>query len=121
MSFGNVAIAGLATVDVQAPGAPGLSARQVSNSAGEFEVIAPTVDADGSPLTGVTFAQVVALQATADEAEQYRGNFEAAQALPGAQNFTIGLSAGQTVTGAFALVPDSNYAVLARAADHDNE
>lgn len=64
MSFGPVTIAMLETMDIQAPGAPGLAARQVSNSEGKFTLTPPTTDADGSPLTGLTFRQVAVIQTT---------------------------------------------------------
>lgn len=119
MSFGPVTIATLETMDVQAPGAPGLSARQVSNGEGEFTLTPPTTDADGSPLSGLTFGQSVVIQADAATAELYRTDFEAALQFNGAQVFEVDLANGEPVTRVFAIAePGRPYSVLARVADH---
>ena len=119
MSFGPVTIAALDTMDVQAPGAPGLSARQVSNQQGEFTLTPPTTDADGSPLSGLTFGQVAVIQADAGTAEAYRNEFEAVLQFNGAQVFEIDLTDGEPVTQPFAIAePGRPYSVLARVADH---
>ncbi len=119
MSFGPVTIATLETMDVQAPGAPGLSARQVSNQQGEFTLTPPTTDADGSPLSGLTFGQVAVIQADAQAAESYRNDFDAVLQANGAQVFEIDLASGEPVTQAFAIgQPGRPYSVLARVADH---
>jgi hypothetical protein len=119
MSFGPTTIATLNTLDVQAPGAPGLAARQVSNAAGEFTLTPPTTDADGSPLSGLTFGQVVAIQADAEVAEAYRNDFDAARQFNGAQVFELDLADGQPQTRSFAITtPGQPYSLLARVADH---
>ncbi|MBK9120391.1 MAG: hypothetical protein IPM18_12435 [Phycisphaerales bacterium] len=69
MSFGPVTIFTVDTMGVQAPGAPGLTAVQLSNRASEFTLTPPTTDADGSPLSGLTFGQAVVIQADAVEAD----------------------------------------------------
>ena len=122
MSFGPVTIATLATMDVQAPGAPGLSARQISNRAGEFTLTPPTTDADGSPLSGLTFGQAVVIQADAATAELYRNDFEAALQFNGAQVFELDLADGVTVTREFTIAESGRpYSILARVADHVRE
>jgi len=119
MSFGPVTIATLDTVDMQAPGAPGLSAQQILNQLGEFVLTPPTTDADGSPLTGLTFAQAVVIQADADVAELFRNDFEGAMQFNGAKVFEIELAEGMPVTQPFAIgEPGKPYSVLARVADH---
>jgi hypothetical protein len=52
MSFGPVTIVTVDTMDVQAPGAPGLTAVQLSNRAGEFTLTPPPPAAAGSPRSG---------------------------------------------------------------------
>ncbi len=122
MSFGPVTIATLDTMDVQAPGAPGLSARQVSNHQGEFTLTPPATDADGSPLTGLTFGQAVVIQADAVMAELYRSDFEAALQFNGAQVFELELAEGEPATREFAIAePGRPYSILARVADHARE
>ena len=119
MSFGPVTIATLDTMDVQAPGAPGLAARQISNREGEFTLTPPTTDADGSPLSGLTFGQAVVIQADAATAELYRNEFDAALQSNGAQVFEIDLADGAPVTRSFAIAePGRPYSILARVADH---
>ena len=122
MSFGPVTIATLDTMDVQAPGAPGLSARQISNGRGEFTLTPPTTDADGSPLSGLTFDQAVVIQADAETAELYRNDFEAALQFNGAQVFEIDLVDGEPATREFVIAePGRPYSILARVADHVRE
>ncbi len=122
MSFGPVTIVTLDTLDVQAPGAPGLSARQISNHAGDFTLTPPTTDADGSPLSGLTFGQAVVVQADAATAELYRNDFEAALQFNGAQVFELDLADGAPVTREFAIAePGRPYSILARVADHVRE
>lgn len=122
MSFGPVTIATLDTMDVQAPGAPGLSARQISNGRGEFTLTPPTTDADGSPLSGLTFGQAVVIQADAEMAELYRNDFEAALQFNGAQVFEIDLVDGEPATREFVIAePGRPYSILARVADHVRE
>lgn len=122
MSFGPVTISTLDTMDIQAPGAPGLAARQVSNHEGEFTLTPPTTDADGSPLTGLTFGQAVVIQADAETAELYRDEFETVLQFNGAQVFELDLVEGEPVTQAFVIAePGRPYSVLARAADHVRE
>jgi hypothetical protein len=119
MSFGPVTIATLDTMDVQAPGAPGLAARQVSNRAGEFTLTPPTTDADGSPLTGLTFGQAVVIQADAETAELYRDDFDTALQFNGAQVFELDLVEDEPVTREFVIAePGRPYSILARVADH---
>ncbi len=122
MSFGPVTIATLDTMDVQAPGAPGLSARQVSNGRGEFTLTPPTTDADGTPLSGLTFGQAVVIQADAETAELYRNDFDAALQFNGAQVFEVDLNDGVPVTREFVIAePGRPYSILARVADHVRE
>lgn len=122
MSFGPVTVATLDTMDVQAPGAPGLSARQISNGRGEFTLTPPTTDADGSPLSGLTFGQAVVMQADAETAELYRNDFEAAKQFNGAQVFEIDLDDGEPATREFVIAePGRPYSILARVADHVHE
>lgn len=122
MSFGPVTVATLETMDVQAPGAPGLSARQISNGRGEFTLTPPTTDADGSPLTGLTFGQAVVIQADADMAELYRNDFDAALQFNGAQVFEVDLVEDESVTREFVIAePGRPYSILARVADHSRE
>jgi len=122
MSFGPVTIATLDTMDIQAPGAPGLSARQISNHQGEFTLTPPTTDADGSPLSGLTFGQAVVIQADLPTAELYRNDFEAALQFNGAQVFELDLADGVPVTREFAIAePGRPYSILARVADHVRE
>jgi len=119
MSFGPVTIATLDTMDVQAPGAPGLSARQISNGRGEFTLTPPTTDADGSPLSGLTFGQAVVIQADADTTELYRNEFEAALQFNGAQVFELDLVEEEPATREFVIAePGRPYSILARVADH---
>ena len=119
MSFGPVTIVTVDTMDVQAPGAPGLTAVQLSNRQGEFTLTPPTTDADGSPLSGLTFGQAVVIQADAATAELYRNDFEAALQFNGAQVFEIDLAEGEPVTREFAIAePGRPYSILARVADH---
>ncbi len=119
MSFGPVTIATLDTMDIQAPGAVGLSARQVSNHVGQFTLTPPATDADGSPLSGLTFGQAVVIQADAETAELYRHDFEAALQFDGAQVFELDLAEGEPVTREFVIAePGRPYSILARAADH---
>jgi hypothetical protein len=122
MSFGPVTIATLDTMDVQAPGAPGLAARQISNGRGEFTLTPPTTDADGSPLSGLTFGQAVVMRADAATAELYRNDFEAALQFNGAQVFGIDLDDGEPATREFVIAePGRPYSILARVADHSRE
>jgi hypothetical protein len=119
MSFGPVTIFTLDTLDVQAPGAPGLTAQQISNRQGEFTLTPPTTDADGSPLSGLTFGQAVVIQADAPTAELFRNDFESALQFNGAQVFELDLADGAPVTREFAIAePGRPYSVLARVADH---
>ena len=119
MSFGPVTISTLDTMDVQAPGSPGLAAQQISNSRGEFTLTPPTTDADGSPLTGLTFGQAVVIQADADTAELFRNDFEGALQFNGAQVFEVDLEDAEPVTREFVIAePGRPYSVLARVADH---
>jgi uncharacterized protein (TIGR03437 family) len=74
-------------MDVQAPGAPALTAQQISNRQGEFTLTPPTTDADGSPLSGLTFGQAVVIQADAATAELFRNDFESALQFNGVQVF----------------------------------
>jgi hypothetical protein len=100
MSFGPVTIVTLDTLDVQAPGAPGLAAH-------------------GSPLSGLTFGQAVVIQADAAEAELYRNDFEAALQFNGAQVFELDLADGEPATREFVIAePGRPYSILARVADH---
>lgn len=121
MSFSPVTIASLDTVDRSAPGAPGINGlAQVGERIGEFTFVPPTLDADGSPLTGLTFAQVVTIQARAEEVEQYRNDFEAAISAPGAELQTLDLVDGEAVRVTFAIGnPGKPYSVIARCADHE--
>lgn len=122
MGFGPTTIATLDTLDIQAPGAPGLSVQQISNSAGEFTFTPPSTDADGSPLSGLTYGQAVVIQADAPEAEMYRQNFEAATQFNGAQVFEFDLVPDVPVTKRFNIAePGRPYSVIARAADHPRE
>jgi len=122
MSFGPVTVATLDTMDVQAPGAPGLSARQISNTRGEFTLTPPTTDADGSPLTGLTFGQALLIQADADTAELYRDDFDAAIQFNGAQVFEVDLVEDESVTREFVIAePGRPYSILAHVADHSRE
>lgn len=122
MGFGPVAAASVDLVDVQAPGAPGLSIVQKSNTGGDFTFANPSADADGSPLTGLTFGQAVVLVATDEEIEGYKTNFEAGQAHPGAQNFTLDLVAGgDPIVTPYTIDPSmvgKRAWVIGRAADH---
>jgi len=119
MSFGPVTIVTLDTMDVQAPGAPGLTAQQTSNHQGQFTLTPPTTDADGSPLSGLTFGQAVVIQADAETAELYRNDFEAALQFNGAQVFEVDPADGAPATREFAIAePGRPYSILARAADH---
>ena len=119
MSFGPVTIFTVDTMDVQAPGAPGLTAVQLSNRAGEFTLTPPTTDADGSPLSGLTFGQAAVIQADAATAELYRNDFEAAMQFNGAQVFELDLAEGEPVTREFVIAePGRPYSILARVADH---
>jgi hypothetical protein len=119
MSFGPVTIVSLDTMDVQAPGAPGLTAQQISNRQGEFTLTPPTTDADGSPLSGLTFGQAVVIQADAATAELFRNDFESARQFNGAQVFELDLADGQPQTREFAIAaPGQPYSILARVADH---
>lgn len=119
MSFGPVTIATLETLDVQAPGAPGLAARQVSNHEGEFTLTPPSTDADGSPLSGLTFGQAAVIQADADTAELYRNDFEVVLQFNGVQVFEVDLVPDVPVTRSFAISePGKPYSILARVADH---
>lgn len=118
MGFGPVTIATAETLDISAPGAPGLAIQQNNNTVGSFTLTPPTTDSDGSPLTGLTFAQAVVIQASADEAEVYRADFEGAMAANGAQLFTMPLGNGEAVSQAFAIAqPGKPYSVLARCSD----
>ena len=122
MSFGPVTIATLDTMDVQAPGAPGLSARQLSNGRGEFTLTPPTTDADGSPLSGLTFGQAVVIQADAATAELYRNDFDPALLFNGAQVFEMDLDDGEPAMREFVIAePGRPYSILARVADHSRE
>jgi len=119
MSFGPVTIVTVDTLDVQAPGAPGLTAQQISNHQGEFTLTPPTTDADGSPLSGLTFGQAVVIQADAPTAELFRNDFESALQFNGAQVFELDLADGAPVTREFAIAePGRPYSILARVADH---
>lgn len=119
MSFGPVTIQSVETVDMQAPGAPGLSVQQTSNQVGEFVLTPPTTDADGSPLSGLTFAQAVVIQADADLAEAFRSDFDGALQFNGAQVFELDVMVGMPVAQQFAIgEPGKPYSVLARVADH---
>ena len=119
MAFGPVTIATLETLDVQAPGAPGLAARQVSNQEGEFTLTPPSTDADGSPLSGLTFGQVAVIQADADTAELYRNDFDAVLQFNGVQVFEVDLVPDVPVTRSFVISePGKPYSILARVADH---
>jgi len=119
MSFGPVTFTTLDTMDMQAPGAPGLSAQQILNQLGEFVLTPPATDADGSPLTGLTFGQAVVIQADADVAEFFRDDFEGALQFNGAQVFELDLVEGVPVTQQFAIgEPGKPYSILARVAEH---
>jgi hypothetical protein len=122
MAFGPTTIATLDTMDIQAPGAPGLSARQISNHQGELTLTPPTTDADGSPLSGLTFGQAVVIQADAATAELYRNDFDAALQFNGAQVFELDLVDGEPLTREFTISePGRPYSILARVADHVRE
>ncbi|HPM24278.1 MAG TPA: hypothetical protein PLP66_10270 [Phycisphaerae bacterium] len=119
MSFGPVTIVTVDTLDVQAPGAPGLTAQQISNHQGEFTLTPPTTDADGSPLSGLTFGQAVVIQADAPTAELFRNDFESALQFNGAQVFELDLADGAPQAREFAIAePGRLYSILARVADH---
>lgn len=119
MGFGPITIATIETSDISAPGAPLLSAQQTSNTAGTFTLTPPTTDADGSPLTGLTFGQAVVIQADAITAEMFRADFAGAQAFNGAQLFEFDITDGAAVTQPFAIAePGKPYSILARVADH---
>lgn len=120
MAFSLTAIFTLETADAEAPGAPGITAVQDSNTQGTWTLTAPTEDADGSPLTGLTFGQIVVAQISAEDAEDFRDDFEGAMELPDAQNFREdGLEPGDVRSASFAIAePGSPYTVFARVADH---
>lgn len=118
--FGPVAMAVLGTIDMTAPGAPGLVARQLSNSQGEYTVTPPTLDADLSPLTGLTHGEAAVIQAGEDEAAFYLDHFEALLQPGVAQVTRFELEPGSPpITIPFVIgSPGKPYAVLARCADH---
>jgi hypothetical protein len=122
MSFGPVTLATLKTFDVQAPGGPGVNVSQVSNSRADYLITPPIVDADGSPLTGLTYAEAAILEASAEEAQAYANDFEAALAVPGAQVFNLDMTpTSPPVSGSFVVQENRSYAVLVRCADHPRE
>ena len=62
MSNGPIATFVVGTADVSAPGSPIFgSFRQTSNVAGEVDVQLPSVDADGTPITGLKHLTVAAV------------------------------------------------------------
>lgn len=128
MGWSPVAIQTVHTTDFVAPGAPGLVVEQVDNSTGRFTLTPPTVDADGSELTGLTYAQAVVVQMDEVEAEQFREHFDDVLQLNGAQPFIIELVDGDDpdadpdpIMVPFAIVPGKVYTVFARCADHPLE
>lgn len=61
MGFGPASIASTTAMDIMAPGAPGLTIFQTNNSGGNIEIVRPTTDSDGTPITGLTGYKSVVL------------------------------------------------------------
>lgn len=117
--FGPATIANLDTHDVTAPGAPALVAAQVDNHRGTFTFTPPAVDADGSPLTGLTLGRVIVIQADAPTTEGFGSHPEDAALYPGAQVLTFPLDAGGSspVTMTFDIQAGQPYGLIAQATD----
>ena len=115
MGFGPIAHASTITLDMQAPGAPGITVfRQDNNQTGAANWTAPTVDADGSPLTGHTFTQGVVFTLPAED--PLPETFEDALALNGAVPFTVPADVLSATWAVQAF--DVEHHLYLRAADH---
>jgi hypothetical protein len=54
MSYGPVSVISVGTADMSPPGSPSISAMQISNKEIEAKIVIPTLDADGSPVSGLS-------------------------------------------------------------------
>ena len=121
MGFGPMNIIPKATNDTTAPGVPAGDWQQVSNTKAAWQATGPSVDADNSPLTVLTFVQAIFAQMTAEEAEVFRNDPEGLLAVPGIQIQEVDITEGQTVNGEFniaALAIGRDHALFLRCADH---
>ncbi len=93
MAYGPMAVASFATTDMVAPGLPiFIASKQVSNKVVRLTVAIPSMDADGSNLTGLTKLTVVTV-AMPTAANPLQGlTMTAALALPGVQKVDVTLS-----------------------------
>ncbi|MFM9966729.1 MAG: hypothetical protein ACKV2Q_36615 [Planctomycetaceae bacterium] len=83
---------------MQKPAAPGITAfQQVNNQTGVLEWNAPTNDADGSPLTGLTYYKAIVFILPAGAVE-LPATFDDAAALPGAQPLVLAADQPLTLT-----------------------
>lgn len=123
MGFGSISITPntLIANDISEPGSTLLTIEQLSNTSGRLMCPAPTVDSDGSPLTGITGGQALVLPMTAEAAIELglHNDWEAAAAVAGAQPFTFDLLEGGTAEVIFAidLAASTVYCGLARFTD----
>lgn len=119
MAYGPTLISSTKTEDASAPGAGSLSINPKSNKAGDVVFTAPTLDANGDELSGLTYAEVVVIEATAADAEQFREDFDGALAFTGAQHFIFDVTEGEVVTNEWKITRlGADYSAISRTADH---
>ena len=101
MPYGPISVYDFQTADVVAPGAPVIvSANQIDNNIVRLTIACPTMDSNGSNLTGLSKLTVVSLPMTVSNPFESLSMTEAL-ALPGVQSVDVALTpddAGQQKT-----------------------
>ena len=109
MSYGPMSINSLATADMVSPGMPiFIAANQIDNNIITLTIALPTMDADGSNLSGLAKLIIVSLPMTGGVNPFENMGMNEALALPGVQQIVVAVDVAEAGTEKQVNVPVMN-------------